>query len=124
MTTHEILVEAYNILERRGWCQTTMSGEDGSVCLLGAIHGATGVKAISEAQMYTQIRGGEAFEAVRALGCSSSERRHGWEDALSDVWKWNDKQRSVEPVKERLLAAIERTSPAPDTDFLRVKELV
>lgn len=74
-TVADILTQAADLLEERGWCQNRAEDRDGHFCAVGALDAALGV-----VEPYLTL-GGLFSEAVRALRAHIGTSVVCWNDA-------------------------------------------
>ena len=120
MTTHEVLVAARNIIDRRGynWWEYDANGYDGDcpLCPEGAI----------DAVPHDMPRGLKTMNAAKqAVIAQFPPAEPEWTSDLSIRFSWerNSAREGCEFTKDEVLVffdkAIAATAPAPDLDFLK-----
>jgi len=95
MTTCELRKKAAEVIETRGWHRGSYIGQNGAVCMLGALHIAAFGNAVG-CDLTNSLEARIAFnEAKESIG-------------LKSIPKWNDRKgRTKNQVIERLLKGCE-----------------
>lgn len=105
----QILEDAVEVLDERGWCRNNLVEYDGRVCLVGAIYQAAGYISIDEYVYDGVSRHDWVLEDSSREKCAGKARYAVTEHLTESAEQWNDlSATSKEEVQEVLMTVAKK----------------